>query len=294
LGQKDITEITREDVTTLVYKLLGDGKARGTVKLIVAPLRGMFNAVLALSHVATNPAQRLFRRTRKDQAEQQDKITFLRRDEVDLLLTTCQSHYAAYYPLILTLARTGLRIGECLAVRWEDVDFAGQFIEVRHTLFRNRLSSPKSGKSRRVDMSRQLTDTLKALLLERKKETLRRGWGELPPWVFANSHNNPLDADFFRRVWRKLLAQAGLRYVNVHTLRHTFASLLLQSGAPIVYVKQQLGHASIQMTVDIYGHLEPGGNRDLMDRLDTPSLTTNRNPSATNTINDVPKSRKSA
>lgn len=292
-GQKDIVDITREDVTSLVYTLLAD-KARGTAKLIVAPLRGMFNAAIALGHVAANPAQRLFRRTRKEHAEQQDKITFLQRDEVALLLQTCQSHYAVYYPIVMTLARTGLRIGECLALRWEDIDFASQFIEVRRTLSGNRLSSPKSGRSRRVDMSRQLTEMLKTLLLERKKETLRNGWGELPPWVFANSSNKPLDDSFFRRIWRKILAQTGLHYVNVHTLRHSFASLLLQSGAPIVYVKEQLGHSSIQITVDIYGHLVPGGNRDLMDRLDSLTFTSNRNPGATNTINDVPIVRESA
>jgi integrase len=82
--------------------------------------------------------------------------------------------------------------------------------------------------------------------------------------------------------------------VNVHTLRHTFASLLLQSGAPIVYVKEQLDHSSIQITVDIYGHLVPGGNRDLVDRLDSPGLTINRNPGATNAINNVSESRESA
>ena len=79
-----------------------------------------------------------------------------------------------------------------------------------------------------MDMSSQLTETFKTLLVERKKETLQRGWGEVPPWVFISNERNPIDqANFHSRVWRKLLAKAGLRYIGVHDLRHTFASLLI-------------------------------------------------------------------
>jgi integrase len=69
-------------------------------------------------------------------------------------------------------------------------------------------------------------------------------------------------------IFTRLLEKAGLRHVRIHDLRHTFASLLLQQGESIVYVKEQLGHASIQVTVDTYGHLIPGANRIAMDGLD--------------------------
>jgi integrase len=59
-----------------------------------------------------------------------------------------------------------------------------------------------------------------------------------------------------------------MRRVRFHDLRHTFASLLLQNGESPAYVKEQMGHSSIQVTVDIYGHLVPGGNRQAVDRLD--------------------------
>jgi integrase len=59
-----------------------------------------------------------------------------------------------------------------------------------------------------------------------------------------------------------------LRRVRFHDLRHTFASLLLQNGESLAYVKDRMGHSSIQVTVDIYGHLVPGGNRAAVDKLD--------------------------
>lgn len=93
-----------------------------------------------------------------------------------------------------------------------DLDFHGRFAEVRRTFSRGRLSTPKNNKSRRVDLSLHLTETLKALLVERKKETLRQGWGEAPPWVFINHAPVPIQRpNFAGRVWPKLLAKAGLR-----------------------------------------------------------------------------------
>ena len=65
-----------------------------------------------------------------------------------------------------------------------------------------------------------------------------------------------------------VLKAAGVRYRNPHVLRHTFASLLLAQGESLAYVKDQLGHASIRLTVDLYGHLVPGGNRAAVDKLD--------------------------
>src|SRR5262245_45592933 len=65
-----------------------------------------------------------------------------------------------------------------------------------------------------------------------------------------------------------MLEKAGLRQIRIHDPRHTYASLLLQQGESVVYVKEQLGHASIQITVDTYGHLIPGANRGAVDRLD--------------------------
>jgi integrase len=64
-----------------------------------------------------------------------------------------------------------------------------------------------------------------------------------------------------------VLTKAGLRKIRLHDLRHTFGSLI-QSGASIVYVKEQMGHSSIQVTVDIYGHRIPGANVSFVDRLD--------------------------
>jgi integrase len=97
--------------------------------------------------------------------------------------------------------------------------------------------------------------------------------------VFCTESGGPLDGDNLRhRVFYKLLEKAELRRVRFHDLRHTFASLLLQNGESPTYVKEQMGHSSIQVTVDVYAHLIPGANRQAVDCLDD---ATGRNPRAT-------------
>ena len=77
----------------------------------------------------------------------------------------------------------------------------------------------------------------------------------------------PAAPDFETQVL-PVLTKAGIRKIRLHDLRHTFGSLLIQNGASIVYVKEQMGHGSIQVTVDTYGHLIPGANVSFVDTLD--------------------------
>lgn len=158
---------------------------------------------------------------------------------------------------------------------------------MRQELRRGIVSSPKSKKSRRVDMSRQLQDTLRSLLTTRQEQAWQYGWSELPGWGFCSPEGKPVDETLLRRdIWHPALVRTGLRRMRIHDLRHTFASLLLQQGESLLYVKEQLGHHSIQITADIYGHLVPGGNRQAVDKLDDPVVVgaTIRNPDATSAL----------
>ncbi len=162
-------------------------------------------------------------------------------------------------------------MGELIALQWGDLDYHGRFIEVQRNCALRQLGTPKSGESRRVDMSRELMQALKDLYTERQLQAAANGWKEIPPWVFCTETGSRLDPDNLRkRVFYGLLKASRIRRIRFHDLRHTFASLLLQQGESLVYVKEQMGHSSIQVTVDLYGHLIPGGNKQAVDRLDGP------------------------
>ena len=123
-------------------------------------------------------------------------------------------------------------------------------------------------------LSDQLAASLKTLLTKRKKEALKDGLGEPAKFIFQRD-DKPMEQNYIRRVYKKILIKAGIREMRIHDIRHTFASLLLSKGESPVYVKEQLGHSSIKMTVDVYGHLIPGSNRGAVNQLDSPQ------PSAT-------------
>src|SRR5262249_39333453 len=90
----------------------------------------------------------------------------------------------------------------------------------------------------------------------------------MPEWIFGADESKPPDFGTLRkRRYPQILAAAGLRQIRFHDLRHTFASVLIQNGESLAYVRDQLGHASIQMTVDVYGHLVPGANRQAVNRI---------------------------
>ena len=172
--------------------------------------------------------------------------------------------------MALTLARTDMRFGEAVALKWSDIDFNGRFITVQRSYSSGKyLSTPKNSKSRRVDMSLQLTETL--WMLKRERERILKD--NKPEWIFHNQAGNLINSHNWRsRVFNNALDKAELRHVRIHDLRHTFASLLLQAGESMMYVRDQLGHSSIKVTVDIYGHLVPGGNKEAVDRLDDPQI----------------------
>jgi len=101
-------------------------------------------------------------------------------------------------------------------------------------------------------MSNQLAETLQAYLTNQKREALKTGFGEVPEHVF-NRVGGAIEQNYIRRVYKRILKKAKLRYIKFHGFRHTFCTHLLSEGVSPYYVSQQVGHSSINITCDIYG-----------------------------------------
>jgi len=133
------------------------------------------------------------------------------------------------------------------------MDFNGRFIQVRRSVVRGVISTPKNGKLRRVDMSLQLTEALKIHEAESKKKGMALGFGRLPEFVFTNETGAIIDTDNWRRrVFSKALTDATLRTIRIHDLRHTYATLRISKGDNIADVSGQLEHHSIKLTLDTH------------------------------------------
>jgi integrase len=172
----------------------------------------------------------------------------------------------AYQALYITAVSSGMRLGELLAFQWGDVDWSTRRLRVRRSLYKGLCYLPKSKKSRRaIDVGDQVLGALRAL------EGARYGDAGAPPevHVFVRPDGALIDPDNLRnRVWAPAVKAAGLRHVTQHSLRHTYASLLIAQGENPKYISEQLGHASIQITMDRYGHLFPNAKRTTGARLE--------------------------
>jgi integrase len=281
-----------------------EGLAQSTIRNIAAPVRGMYNQAIEDGITEKNPAARIGKLNKQSKDNPKKKIDPLTREEVAVLLSAArEGKHAHWYPLLLCACRTGARMGEMIALRGIDVDFKGRFIHVQRNLSRGKISATKNGKDRRVDMSTMLANALDELLSKRRAEDLREEMKKpaeerrdaaavvnavMEDWLFQTPGVVKKSGEVIRATWlepsnlrkafHRILVDAGLRRVRFHDIRHTFASLLLQQGESLTYVKDQMGHSSIQVTVDIYGHLVPGGNRAAVDKLDVEVATTSAEP----------------
>jgi len=261
-----LSDLNREHIRHLVADLIKKGKARGTIENHLVPLKAIFYQAMDDGWVQVNPVARLAKLF-SSQKDHKATITPLDREEVAHLLKTTKELFPNLYPIVLCAARTGLRQGELVGLQFSDIDFHGEFIEVRRGVVLRQETTTKTHKIRRVDMSQQLHDTLRKLKEVRELEAMANGQ-ELIPWVFLSPSGKRWDDRHLRRAWSRCLNASGLRQIRFHDLRHTYASELAEQGAPPKYVQSQLGHSSIQMTMDVYSHFFEKRNREWVNRLD--------------------------
>ncbi|MFZ5447880.1 MAG: tyrosine-type recombinase/integrase [Thermodesulfobacteriota bacterium] len=279
LADSPLDQITKADLRDLISAKLLTCKTPATVTRIKALISVIFSHAFDDDKIPLNPAIRLGKNFIRDKRREKT-IKPLSREETQAFLASVQEHYPGHYPFFLCALSTGMRLGELLALEWGDIDFHGKFIEVQRAYVEGKIETPKSGKPRRVPMSDSLITTLESLRSDRKVQALRRGWGKVPDLVFVNEAGKIMnDGNLRRRVFYPALEKAGLRHIRIHDLRHTFASLLIQNGESLAYIRDWLGHHSIQITVDIYGHLEPEKNREAVERLDAVFLNTSEHKS---------------
>ncbi len=276
-GQLALDRISREHVKDFAARLAGTGLSRNSVRRVISLLAEILNAALDDRLIERNAAARILR-SRKDK-EVQFQPSPLTPDEQTKLLNAARAESFERYALQLVALRAGLRRGEVVALQWGDIQFGAddtnvsRFIKVKRNYVSGRFTSPKSHKSRRVDMSPELRRTLLELQDTRLLKAFTAGKSNIADeFVFPSSKGGVLDPDnMIRDHFLPTLQAAGIRAIRFRDLRHTFGAMLIAAGAPLNYVKEQLGHASIQVTVDTYGHLIPGVGERHVDRLDSQS-----------------------
>ncbi len=244
-GQTPIAAITRARVKALVSAKLAEGKAPGTVRNMLVPLREMLGHAADDGTLPANPAARV----RVPQVGTSRRILPPTSEQVATLLTHARPDARE---AIIVAAATGLRRGELFAVTWADVDFDARTIRVHSSNFGAVVE--ETVKSEAGERYVPLFESARIVLAERK---LRTRFDRPEDFVFGTSVGTPTDpGNFVRREFKTALVRAGLEAgFRWHDLRHFAVSALIAEGADIKLLQAIAGHASAAMTLDTYGHL---------------------------------------
>jgi len=273
-GKTSINEISRKDLKAFFEIKYAEGLNVETLKLIRAPINGVLSFAVESEHIESNPLRDLALKYKKKKFE----IDPLTDPETLLLLEQAKIFLdGAYYPVILTAIRTGMRIGEIQALRWGDIDFDKRQIEVKGSYRKNRLTDTKNHKNRRVDMTPHLTEALMAYKTAQKRAALRNG-KSFSEFVFTGTRDEMLNRTSFQNALNQCAKKAGLgHHIRIHSLRHSYATIRLMKGHNVGDVSYQLGHSSIKITYDVYAHWMPGQFKSEVDELDHPQPIRNQN-----------------
>ncbi|MDA8097590.1 MAG: site-specific integrase [Clostridia bacterium] len=207
------------------------------------------------------------------------QIDFWNSEEVKrFLAVTKDSKHWMLFELALA---TGMRQGELLALRWQDIDFEKGKLFVRHTLHLTskgwELAPPKTITSRRIlPLSLQLRASLKRHKVQQDKDQLRIG----PSWqnsglVFTNELGNPLDHNnLYKRHFLPLVEKSKVKKIRFHGLRHTYATICLERGMHIKVLSARLGQTNEGFTLTVYAGMAPvleAGTAEILDDLFVPN-----------------------
>jgi integrase len=276
---RPITSITRAQIEDW----WGGIRAKGLSNPRLTTIRGVFTQILARAvasgSLPSNPADVIRGRLGKcDKAVRQAE--WLTEPELNRLLDVAKEREPNFYPLLLTIASAGLRMGEIMALQVGDVDLDRCKFYLRRRLRKGEESSPKSGKPRTLPVPPFTMAVLRAWIDVVRAEAAVRG--AEARWLFPNRAGNPVDEPHIRTALKRLLPLAGIhRRITPHTLRHTYASLAIQRGVPLLTVSRQLGHASITTTANTYTHLAPDAAQEAADAWESILNAPKRNPGAT-------------
>ncbi len=270
LGRHSLTKLSPQQLQAFYTKKLADGLSPTTVHAIHSMLHRALEDALQMGLVSRNVSEMLKPPKRGHREMQPLSVIEVRH----FLAAVRGDRFEALYILALS---TGMREGELLALRWQDVDLTRRIVQVRlnvqETAGRYILAETKTAYSRRtVALTQAAVDALAAHWQRQQLEKARMGslYDDALDLVFPNGYGGiMIPHNIAKRSFKRYLEQAGLsRSVRFHDLRHTAATLLLASGVNVKVVSEMLGHSSVSITLSIYAHVLPHMQQSAVSAMD--------------------------
>lgn len=241
---KELAAITYEDYEQFITELVNEGKAKGTIKLHYTILRDAFTYAVEHGYAASNPCLRVKNLDKRVKKETKEVIAYT-DEEQESLVRLLRAEPSTNNYMLEFLLETGLRIGEAMALRFDNIEKArkGAIINIEATknVHNGEIGSPKTKTSkRRIPLSPRAKEIV---------ETMRAAADD--EYVFGAN----LDYDHLWQHLKNLCAAAHITYYGCHVLRHTFATNQYYKGTDVPIISKLLGHANTQITLNTYINL---------------------------------------
>ncbi|MEH7223904.1 tyrosine-type recombinase/integrase [Bacillus sp. JJ1566] len=246
----------------------------GTKQYIHRVLRNIFERAVKWQFVKSNPVDSVEKPQNNDDDEEKDVYD---ANEVEVLLASVQDR-SPHWRIFVSLAlAAGLRRGELLGLEWSNVDLNEKTITIIQTITRGKsgkpiIKKPKSKKSKRIiSLPSSIVNELEDFQLYWKKEKMkmRDKWiEEEHEWLFCNEDGTHFYPTTPTTWWRRFVNSVGIRFIRLHDLRHTSATLLINQGVHAKIISKRLGHSGIRITMDTYGHALRSADEGAAEKLD--------------------------
>ncbi|MCH1617772.1 tyrosine-type recombinase/integrase [Streptococcus gallolyticus] len=267
LTYEDIYQF-REHLRQKVAQNSDNPLSTNAINKIMILLKKIFDVGLRKGYYTTNPVKLL-----KKLPIEKTKMQFWTVKEFQQFLTLFEPEEYNIKLLFTLLFFSGLRLGEALALTWQDIDFSTNTIHITKSVYVNKgvsyISSTKTkAGTRRIIINKKLSQELQ-YWQQQQKHLLEQFTSDSMSLQVFQSSPIMITKNSIEKQYKKILERdATLKKIRIHDFRHSHASLLINQGEDYLVVKERLGHASITTTIDTYSHLYPSKQKDLADKLD--------------------------
>ncbi|WP_300529062.1 site-specific integrase [Peptacetobacter sp.] len=278
IGNYRVVDIKPKVINDFYNTLKEEDYNKSTAELVKSTLNGCLNfAVFPGEVIASNPCSSVKFPKFIENTNSKDVLT---QDDLELILEKGEKYYN-FNEMCILLFNTGMRIGEALALQWEDIDFKEKIIHIKHNLvYKNkqeyRLTTPKTKKSiRDIYFNAEVEKVFKRLKKKQNENKIRYGkyYKKIEyNLIFTTKEGYVVSSNNFTK---NALRLKDYREFSMHTFRHTHATMLLQAGANIKDVQARLGHTNINTTMDIYVHSTNESKKNTLKKFDEYIKTSN-------------------
>lgn len=264
VGKKKLTEVTANDLQSFYNKKVEEGYNSKTIRHMQILINSALKQAERVGNIKDNPNRHTIL-----PKKQKFEAKILKKEDVVKIIKEGKAE--KIYPLVITCVTCGLRKGEILGLKWENIDFEKRQIHITGSLCRIMQEADRDGK--RVSTYKVLAPktkssirtipmmevTYEALLMQKaRQEQDKRKWKgdyENEGFVFARPNGMYMSPREVNNYFHKMLDKYHIERIRFHDLRHTYASIMLEAGVPAKVTQELLGHSTITTTLDIYTHV---------------------------------------